>query len=37
MRFVCFQGVADIFTRVVSEIEKDSDEQTKDKDKCVIS
>jgi len=31
------QGVADIFTRVVSEIEKDSDEQTKDKDKCVIS
>merc|ERR1711993_56594 len=24
------QGVADIFTRVVSEIEKDSDEQTKD-------
>ena len=37
MHFVCFQGVADIFTRVVSEIEKDSDEQTKDKDKCVIS
>ena len=37
MRLVCFQGVADIFTRVVSEIEKDSDEQTKDKDKCVIS
>ena len=37
MHLVSFQGVADIFTRVVSEIEKDSDEQTKDKDKCLIS
>ena len=32
-----FQGVADIFTRVVTAIETDDDQPTKDKEKCVIS
>jgi len=31
------QGVADIFTRVVTAIETDDDQPTKDKEKCVIS
>ena len=32
-----FQGVHDIFTRVVTAIETDDDQPTKDKEKCVIS